>query len=46
MVLMIVGVIGALLSLIAMLVASTRRHRTVVDDGREMSYVKLIPPTD
>ena len=35
MVLMIVGVIGALLSLIATLVASTRRHRTVVDDGGE-----------
>ena len=31
---MIVGVVGAVLSLIAMLVANTRRHRTVVDDGQ------------
>jgi hypothetical protein len=33
-ILMIVGVVGAALSLIAMLVANTRRHRTVVDDGQ------------
>jgi hypothetical protein len=32
-ILMIVGVVGAALSLIAMVVANTRRHRTVVDDG-------------
>ena len=32
-ILIIVGVVGAVLSLIAMLVANTRRHRTVVDDG-------------
>ena len=34
MILMIVGAVGAVLSLIAMLVANTRRHRTVVDDGQ------------
>lgn len=33
-ILMIVGVVGAVLSLIAMLVANTRHRRTVVDDGR------------
>lgn len=33
-ILMIVGVIGAALSLIAMLVGNTRRRRTVVDDGQ------------
>jgi uncharacterized membrane protein len=33
-ILMIVGVVGALLSVIAMAVGNTRRHRTVVDDGR------------
>jgi beta-lactamase regulating signal transducer with metallopeptidase domain len=33
-ILMIVGVVGAVLSLIAMILASTRRRRTVVDDGR------------
>ena len=33
-ILMIVGVVGAALSLVAMVVANTRRHRTVVDDGQ------------
>jgi len=33
-ILMIVGVVGAVLSLIGMLVTGFRRHRTVVDDGR------------
>jgi hypothetical protein len=33
-ILMIVGVVGAVLSLIAMLAGNTRRHRTVVDDGQ------------
>ena len=33
-ILMIVGVIGAVLSVIAMVLANTRRRRTVVDDGQ------------
>ena len=33
-ILMIVGVVGAALSLIAMVLGNTRRHRTVVDDGQ------------
>jgi hypothetical protein len=33
-ILMIVGVVGAVLSLIAMLMANTRRRRTIVDDGQ------------
>jgi hypothetical protein len=33
-ILMIVGTVGAVLSLIAMLLGNTRRHRTIVDDGR------------
>jgi hypothetical protein len=33
-ILMIVAVVGAALSLIAMLVGNTRRRRTVVDDGQ------------
>lgn len=33
-ILMIAGVVGAVLSLIAMIVAGTRRHKTVVDDGQ------------
>jgi hypothetical protein len=33
-ILMIVGAVGALLSLIGMAMASAGRHRTVVDDGR------------
>ena len=33
-ILMIVGVVGAVLSLIAMLVANTRHRRTVVDDAQ------------
>ena len=33
-ILMIVGAVGAVLSLIGMLVANIRRRRTVVDDGR------------
>jgi uncharacterized membrane protein YeaQ/YmgE (transglycosylase-associated protein family) len=32
--LMIVGVVGAVLSIIVMVAANTRRRRTVVDDGR------------
>jgi hypothetical protein len=34
MILMIVGLAGALLSVITMAVANTRRRRTVVDDGQ------------
>jgi hypothetical protein len=34
MILMIVGLAGAVLSVITMALANTRRHRTVVDDGR------------
>jgi hypothetical protein len=33
-ILMVVGAVGALLSIIALVTTSTRRHRTVVDDGR------------
>lgn len=33
-ILMIVGAVGAALSLLAMVVANTRRRRTVVDDGQ------------
>jgi len=33
-ILMIVGVVGVVLSLMAMLVGDTRRRRTVVDDGQ------------
>lgn len=33
-ILMIVGVVGVVLSLIAMIVSNTRRRRTVVDDGQ------------
>ncbi len=33
LILMIVGVVAAVLSLIAMLMANTRRHQTIVDDG-------------
>jgi hypothetical protein len=33
MILMVVGVIGAVLSVIAMAIGNTRRRRTVVDDG-------------
>ena len=33
-ILMIVGVVGAVLSLIAMLVGNTRHRRTVIDDGQ------------
>jgi hypothetical protein len=31
---MIVGVVGAVLSLIAMVIANTRRRRTIADDGQ------------
>ena len=31
---MIVGAVGAVLSLIAILVGNTRHHRAVVDDGQ------------
>jgi hypothetical protein len=34
LILMIVGAVGAFLSLIAFAFAGTRRHRMVVDDGR------------
>lgn len=33
-ILMIVGVVGAVLSVIVMAVGNTRRSRTIVDDGR------------
>jgi uncharacterized membrane protein YdbT with pleckstrin-like domain len=33
-ILMIVGAVGALLSLIAMIGTDMRKHRTVIDDGR------------
>jgi hypothetical protein len=33
MILMIVGVVGAVLSIVAMLFANSRRSHTVVDDG-------------
>ncbi len=33
-ILMIVGVIGAVLSVIVMMAANTRRRRTLVDDGQ------------
>lgn len=33
-ILMIVGVVGAIVSVIVMIVANTSRRRTVVDDGR------------
>lgn len=33
-ILMIVGAVGALLSIIGLMTGSFRRHRTVVDDGR------------
>ncbi len=33
-ILMIVGVVGALLSVLTMVVATMRRRRTVVDDGQ------------
>ena len=33
-ILMIVGAVGAVLSIIGMAMASTGRHRTVIDDGR------------
>ena len=33
-ILMVIGAIGAVLSLIALLATSFRRHRTVIDDGR------------
>ena len=43
-ILMIVGVVGALLSLIAMLVANTRHRRTIVDDGQG-SVVRRVDST-
>ena len=33
-ILMVVGVVGAVLSVIVMIAGNTRRRRTVVDDGR------------
>ncbi len=33
-ILMVVGVVGAILSVIVMVASGTRRRRTVVDDGR------------
>ena len=41
---MIVGAIGAVLSVIAMAVGNTRRHRTVVDDG-EGNVVRRVDST-
>jgi len=35
-ILMIVGVVGAVLSVIAMLAVNTRRRRTIIDDGQGM----------
>ena len=43
-ILMIVGAIGAVLSVIAMAVGNTRRHRTVVDDG-EGNVVRRVDST-
>jgi uncharacterized membrane protein YeaQ/YmgE (transglycosylase-associated protein family) len=34
-ILMIVGIVGAVLSIIVIVAANTRRRRTVVDDGHE-----------
>jgi hypothetical protein len=34
MILMVVGAVGAVLSVIVLLMANTRRSRTVVDDGQ------------
>jgi hypothetical protein len=34
MILMVVGAVGAVISIIVMVAANTRRSRTVVDDGR------------
>ena len=33
-ILMVVGVVGAVLSIITMIAANTRRRRTIVDDGQ------------
>jgi hypothetical protein len=33
-ILMIVGAVGAVLSIIVMVIGNTRRQRTVIDDGR------------
>ena len=33
-ILMIVGIVGAVLSIVLLVVANTRRRRTMVDDGR------------
>jgi hypothetical protein len=33
-ILMIVGVVGAVLSIVVMMLGNTRRQRTIVDDGR------------
>jgi hypothetical protein len=33
-ILMIVGIVGAVLSIVVMALGSTRRHSTVVDDGQ------------
>ncbi len=43
-ILMIVGVVGAVLSLIAMLMANTRRRRIMVDDG-EGNVVRRVDST-
>ncbi len=34
MILMLVGVVGAIVSVIVMIVGNTTRHRTIVDDGQ------------
>jgi uncharacterized membrane protein len=33
-ILMVVGVVGAVISIVVMFAANTRRRRTVIDDGR------------
>jgi uncharacterized membrane protein len=43
-ILMVVGAVGALLSVIAMVAANTRRRRTVVDDG-EGNVVRRVDST-
>jgi hypothetical protein len=44
-ILMIVGIVGAVLSLIAMVFGNTRRHRTVVDDGQGNAVARRVDST-
>ena len=44
-ILMIVGVIGAVISIIVMVAANTRRRRTVLDDGQGNVVRRSIRPT-